>query len=98
MDYNPISWIWQPPDCCSHWVILLEEGNIREAADHLELLTRGDLYRQLYQRQLELVASGAEEARCLEWQAESSFGVTPTLRQATRFMPPLLWVLVKCIS
>jgi len=42
-------------------IIALEEGRIREIGDHHELLARGGLYSQLYQRQLELAASGAEE-------------------------------------
>ena len=42
-------------------IIALEEGRIREVGDHHELLARGGLYSQLYQRQLELAASGAEE-------------------------------------
>ncbi len=41
-------------------IIALEEGRIREVGDHHELLARGGLYSQLYQRQLELAASGAE--------------------------------------
>jgi len=43
-------------------IIALEEGRIREIGDHHELLARGGLYSQLYQRQLELTVSGAEEA------------------------------------
>ncbi len=41
-------------------IIALEEGRIREVGDHHELLARGGLYSQLYQRQLDLAASGAE--------------------------------------
>ncbi len=42
-------------------IIALEEGRSREGGDHHELLARGGLYSQLYQRQLELAATGAEE-------------------------------------
>jgi ABC-type multidrug transport system fused ATPase/permease subunit len=35
-------------------IIALEEGRIVEIGDHQELLERGGLYSQLYQRQLEL--------------------------------------------
>ena len=42
-------------------IIALEEERIREVGDHHELLVRGGLYSQLYQWQLELAASGAEE-------------------------------------
>jgi ABC-type multidrug transport system fused ATPase/permease subunit len=35
-------------------IIALEEGQIREIGDHHELLARGGLYSQLYQRQMEL--------------------------------------------
>jgi subfamily B ATP-binding cassette protein MsbA len=38
-------------------IIALEEGRIREVGDHRELLARGGLYSQLYQRQLELATS-----------------------------------------
>jgi len=37
------------------------KGHIREVGDHHELLARGKLYGQLYQRRLELAASGVEE-------------------------------------
>jgi len=39
-------------------IIALEEGRIREVGDHRELLARGGLYSQLYQRQLELASGG----------------------------------------
>jgi len=42
-------------------IIALEEGRIREVGDHRELLARGGLYSQLYQRQLELAANGTGE-------------------------------------
>ncbi|MCU0521808.1 MAG: ABC transporter ATP-binding protein/permease [Anaerolineae bacterium] len=35
-------------------IIALEDGHIREVGDHHELIARGGLYSQLYQRQLEL--------------------------------------------
>jgi ABC-type multidrug transport system fused ATPase/permease subunit len=41
-------------------IIALEEGRIREVGDHKELLAKGGLYSQLYQRQLELAASEGE--------------------------------------
>jgi ABC-type multidrug transport system fused ATPase/permease subunit len=37
-------------------IIALEEGRIVEVGDHLELMQRGGLYSQLYQRQLELTS------------------------------------------
>jgi subfamily B ATP-binding cassette protein MsbA len=37
-------------------IIALEEGRIREVGDHLQLLARGGLYSDLYQRQVELAA------------------------------------------
>jgi ABC-type multidrug transport system fused ATPase/permease subunit len=42
-------------------IIALEGGRIIEIGDHHELLSRGGLYSQLYQRQLELAVSEAEE-------------------------------------
>jgi len=39
-------------------IIALEEGHIREVGDHRELLARGGLHSQLYQRHLELAISG----------------------------------------
>jgi len=42
-------------------IIALEGGRIIEIGDHRELLSRGGLYSQLYQRQLELAVSEAEE-------------------------------------
>jgi len=39
-------------------IIALEGGRIREIGNHGELLARGGLYSQLYQRQLELASSG----------------------------------------
>jgi ABC-type multidrug transport system fused ATPase/permease subunit len=42
-------------------IIALEEGRIREVGDHQELLARGGLYSQLYQRQLELAVDGTGE-------------------------------------
>jgi len=44
----------------AHKIIALENGYIREVGDHQELLTRGGLYSQLYQRQLELAAAKQE--------------------------------------
>lgn len=41
-------------------IIALEGGRIREVGNHQELLTRGGLYSQLYQRQLELSSIGQE--------------------------------------
>ncbi|MFQ6102418.1 MAG: ABC transporter ATP-binding protein [Anaerolineae bacterium] len=41
-------------------IIALEDGRIREVGDHRELLARGGLYSQLYQRQLELAEIGTE--------------------------------------
>jgi len=42
-------------------IIALEGGRIREVGDHHELLARGGLYSQLYQRQLELAVSDPGE-------------------------------------
>jgi ABC-type multidrug transport system fused ATPase/permease subunit len=39
-------------------IIALEEGCIAEVGDHHELMRRGGLYSQLYQRQLELATTG----------------------------------------
>jgi len=39
-------------------IIALEEGCIAEVGDHHELMQRGGLYSQLYQRQLELATTG----------------------------------------
>ena len=41
-------------------IIALEGGRIREIGNHRELLARGGLYSQLYQRQLELASEGLE--------------------------------------
>ncbi|MBN1661377.1 MAG: ABC transporter ATP-binding protein [Anaerolineae bacterium] len=38
-------------------IVALEDGRIVEVGDHRELIDRGGLYSQLYQRQLELAAS-----------------------------------------
>ena len=40
-------------------IIALEGGRIREVGNHRDLLARGGLYSQLYQRQLELAGSPA---------------------------------------
>lgn len=42
-------------------IIALEGGRIREIGNHRELLARGGLYSQLYQRQLELAATVEKE-------------------------------------
>lgn len=41
-------------------IIALEEGRIREVGDHRELMARGGLYSQLYQRQVELATLDGE--------------------------------------
>ena len=41
-------------------IIAVENGRIREIGNHEELLGRGGLYSQLYQRQLELANNGVE--------------------------------------
>ncbi len=43
-------------------IIAVDEGRIREIGNHEELLNRGGLYSQLYQRQLELAATGLDQA------------------------------------
>ena len=42
-------------------IVALDGGRIREIGRHGELLQRGGLYSQLYQRQLELAVSGTGE-------------------------------------
>ena len=42
-------------------IVALESGRIREIGSHQELLTRGGLYSQLYQRQLELSTAGQQD-------------------------------------
>ena len=42
-------------------IVALEQGHIREIGAHRELLSRGGLYSQLYQRQVELAASQVGE-------------------------------------
>jgi ABC-type multidrug transport system fused ATPase/permease subunit len=41
-------------------IVALEGGRIREIGSHPELLARGGLYSQLYQRQLELTVSAGD--------------------------------------
>jgi ABC-type multidrug transport system fused ATPase/permease subunit len=43
-------------------IIVVDEGRIREVGNHDELLNRGGLYSQLYQRQLELTITGLDQA------------------------------------
>jgi ABC-type multidrug transport system fused ATPase/permease subunit len=43
-------------------IIAVQDGRIREIGNHAELLGRGGLYSQLYQRQLELATSGLDAA------------------------------------
>jgi ABC-type multidrug transport system fused ATPase/permease subunit len=47
--------------CNADRIVALEDGCTREVGDHHELLARGGLYSQLYQRQLELAVSRTEE-------------------------------------
>jgi subfamily B ATP-binding cassette protein MsbA len=42
-------------------IIAVDEGRIREVGSHDELLGRGGLYSQLYQRQLELATTGLDQ-------------------------------------
>ena len=42
-------------------IIAVDEGRIREVGSHEELVGRGGLYSQLYQRQLELATTGLDE-------------------------------------
>jgi len=42
-------------------IIAVDEGRIREIGNHEELLNRGGLYSQLYQRQLELATTGLDQ-------------------------------------
>ena len=43
-------------------IIALEDGHIREVGDHHELIARGGLYSQLYQRQLALTGSEVQQS------------------------------------
>ena len=43
-------------------IIALDDGGIREVGSHEELLSRGGLYSQLYQRQLEMATAGLDQA------------------------------------
>src|SRR5450759_1487799 len=43
-------------------IIVVDEGRIREVGNHDELLNRGGLYSQIYQRQLELTITGLDQA------------------------------------
>jgi subfamily B ATP-binding cassette protein MsbA len=44
-------------------IIALEEGRIREVGDHRELMARGGLYSNLYQRQVELATLDRDEGQ-----------------------------------
>ena len=48
-----------PMDPMDNNELVEQLGHIREIGDHHELLARGGLYSQLYQRQVELAASEA---------------------------------------